>query len=201
MTLTPQTLESGYGVWDLVCFSATQLGILEPHIVPVGLEPDHPLNWGEKSAQAVIASYREAAAQSLETLLHGTYRGFSFLSAVLRTLILRRPRAFICPAGIGTLAVDPWGDIYPCFMFTGQTKWRLGNVMSTNGEAEKRKSTLGRFLSYNQKMTHPTCQQCWARHLCMGCLGNVQTTSGHLSGTWTLMCEILKGVAEDSPFA
>lgn len=197
MTLTPQALENGYSVWDLVCFSARQLGILEPHIVPVGLEPDHPLNWDEASAQAVIASYREAAARSLESLLDGAYRGFSFLGAVLRSLILRRPRPFVCPAGVGTLAVDPWGDIYPCFMFTGQADWRLGNVMFTNGE-EKLKSTLNRFLFYNHKTSRSTCEHCWARYLCTGCLGNVQTTSGNLSGTWALMCEILKGVAEET---
>ena len=34
-----------------------------------------------------------------------------------------------CGAGCEYLAITPYGDIYPCHQFAGDSKYKLGNVM------------------------------------------------------------------------
>lgn len=196
MTLTPEALKAGYGVWELAMFSAEELQLLEPHIVPVFTEPGTPVaQWDAESSKALVESYRRAAVLGLDALLNGRFTSFSFLSGMLRTLILRRKRTFICPAGAGTLAIDPNGDVYPCFMFTGQPAQQLTNI--SNHDPLNFTQSLDNFNQHNHKANRVNCQTCWVRHLCTGCIGNHHYSTGSLAEEWALMCQIMKVIAEE----
>ncbi|MDW8325353.1 MAG: radical SAM protein [Anaerolineales bacterium] len=196
MTFSPQALDAGYGIWELAQFSRVELGLPEPHIAPVASEPGGVTSWDRRIEEAV-ASYRIAAANSLQSLLDGQYVSFSIVSGMLRTLISKRPRNIICPAGAATLAVDPQGDIYPCFMFAGHSAVCLGNV-NTPADRKILADRLRAFMRHNRKDTHAACRECWARSLCSGCLGDTQLSTGSLEGESPLMCAIMKAVAEET---
>lgn len=195
MTFGPQALDSGWGIWELAQFSRSELGV-EPHIAPVASKPGDPIGWNGKLA-AAEASYRQATAASLQSLLEEQYIGFSFATGILRTLITKRSRTVICPAGVGTLAVNPQGDIHPCFMFAGQPELCLGNVNSVP-DRKVFMERLQAFVQNNRKDTHHTCRECWARNLCTGCMGDIQLSSGTLTGESPLLCAVMKAVAEET---
>lgn len=195
MTFTPQATEMGYGVWELADFSVNVMGLREPHIVPVCNEPGSPIQWDERNVGKLVESYRSATVTAFCSFLGSDPVTFTPFSGILRTLASRRGRNVICPAGIATLAVDPEGDIYPCFMFAGQTEYRLGNVMDE--DQDRFWSALQHFVHFTYKDTHAECRTCWARQLCTGCMGNIQTTSGSLQGTWQAMCQVMKAITEE----
>lgn len=196
MTFSPQALDAGCGVWELAQFSRTELGLPEPHIAPVSSESGNVTSWDGRVGEAV-ASYRTAAAHSLQSILAGQYVGFSIVAGMLRTLILKRARGFMCPAGANTLAVDPRGDVYPCFMFVGQPALRLGNV-NVHPDRELLEDRLQAFMHHNRKDTHATCRNCWALSLCSGCMGDTQMSVGTLEGESPMMCAVMKAVAEET---
>lgn len=198
MTLTPQALETGYGVWELTNFSRNHLEIGEPHIVPVCTEPANPIQWEGASVPSLVNSYRHATAACFQSFLDGRPLSFTLFSGILRTLVNRRGRDLICPAGAGTLAVDPQGDIFPCFMFAGQSEHRLGNVFDHPPDDDYLWDKLQAFIRRNHKSARPECRSCWARKLCTGCMGNVQMTTGSLENTWGLMCRVMKAIAEET---
>jgi len=196
MTYSPQALQAGYGIWELAQFSQSELGLFEPHIVPVQSEPDSVFAWNGTQEKA-IASYRDATTKALHSLLESRYTGFSFVSTVLRTLITHQARSLICPAGAGTLAVDPEGDVYPCFMFAGQPEFRLGNVKEPLEEDVFMERLQG-FVHHNHKESHTNCRTCWARKLCTGCIGEIHVRTGRLDRESDLTCGIMKAVAEET---
>jgi uncharacterized protein len=161
MTFSPQALDAGCGIWALAQFSLSKLGLSEPHIAPVASEPGGITSWDGR-IEGAVASYCAATAHSLQSLLDGQYVGFSIVSGMLRTLTLKCPRHIICPAGAGTLAVDPQGDVYPCFVFAGQPELCLGNV-NTAPDRATFLDRLQAFMHHNHKDTHVACRGCWAR--------------------------------------
>jgi len=196
MTYTPDALKNGYGIWELAQFSQAELGMPLPHITVASATPDGEMSWNGNS-QLLIDSYRLATKKSLNSILNGPYIGFSFVAGILQVLITKHSRNLICPAGQGTLAVDPQGDIYPCFMFAGQESLRVGNIDETSDFSEVA-AKLKSFSRYNIKDNHQTCQSCWAKSLCTGCLGDTQLTAGSLEKESWLMCEVMKAVAEET---
>ncbi len=177
-------------------FSVETLRIQEPHIVPVCTEPSNRIGWHNGNQAVLVESYRIAANRAFDSFLAPTPPvTFTLFSGLLRILATRKGRDVICPAGIATLAVDPEGDIYPCFMFAGQAEYRLGNVFDS--EQEMFKTRLGYFHNFNLKETRVKCRSCWARKLCTGCMGNIQMSAGSLEGVWEPMCDIMKAIAEE----
>lgn len=67
-----------------------------------------------------------------------------------------------CSAGYGKVAIDPRGNILPCENFIGIPDYYMGNVLS--GMEKTYQGTFKKIRAAN----HPTCQMCWARHLCGG---------------------------------
>ncbi|MDH5506280.1 MAG: radical SAM protein [Anaerolineae bacterium] len=196
MTFTPQALDAGWGVWELAQYSSQELGLSEAHIAPVTTEPDDTNCWLERIPE-ISQSYRTATKNSLQSIMAGEYIGFSVAAGMLRTLITKRNREVICPAGVGTLAVDPSGEVYPCFMFTGQPDKVICNVNSAPDLQVIRQRILD-FAQYNFKHTHPTCRSCWAIKICSGCVGDTEISMGSLEKESPVLCSIMKNVAEET---
>ncbi len=67
-----------------------------------------------------------------------------------------------CAAGLGQMAVDTEGYVYPCTAFIGQPQWRMGHVDSgLDASVQERIKTCDILSS-------ESCQTCWARNLCLG---------------------------------
>lgn len=84
---------------------------------------------------------------------------------------LERSRKFFCEAGLKMLAVDSYGDIYPCHAFVGQENWLMGNIQDYRWEerqkCRRRKSDLGKISS------GCVCSRCTAREACAHCMATI----------------------------
>lgn len=79
---------------------------------------------------------------------------------------------YICDAGIGTLSVSVRGDVYPCFMFTDQKEYRLGNIWDDNlFDSKKCRNVLNEIREFSDKNRNKECNNCFIKNVCNGCLG------------------------------
>jgi uncharacterized protein len=70
-----------------------------------------------------------------------------------------------CAAGRTFFAVDPEGDLYPCFRFVGIRGYRLGNVNSGFNKKKIMAFLKGPGRPYEKRTP---CRKCWAAPLCGG---------------------------------
>lgn len=70
-----------------------------------------------------------------------------------------------CGAGRNFFAVDPEGDLYPCFRFVGIREYRLGSVGSGFDTRRIAAFQKGPARPYEKKFP---CRTCWAAPLCGG---------------------------------
>ena len=97
-------------------------------------------------------------------------------------------RSVGCGAGSEYLAVTPEGDLYPCHQFVGDKKFLLGNVFDGVHNAE----ILDEFKHCNI-YSHKECEHCFAKMYCSGgCTANAYHSTGSLTGTYDLGCELHK---------
>jgi uncharacterized protein len=93
-----------------------------------------------------------------------------------------------CGCGNEYVAITPDGDIYPCHQFVGQSEWKMGNVMETQGIF---KSELKDKFAKANIYTKEDCNKCWARFFCSGgCNANNSAFMGDILKPMPLSCEI-----------
>jgi uncharacterized protein len=193
VTYNRESYKQGYSIWDLVNYFY-DLGFQEPHIVYCQYSATDPHRWTWDEEQAIVRYYREATRRSLNTILEGPYRGFTLLSGVLLSLVTKEYNEFTCWAGIGTLAVNVYGTVYPCFMFNGKPDFVLASIhRNLDGLEQQAKH----FAESNVKANRRTCHICWARGFCHGCLGGYLTSKGDVNQQDRLHCETLKAIGEE----
>ncbi len=194
VTYTPLAMRKGYSVWDILEFLANH-GILHPHLVPAVYAPHDPENWKPHEYRQLVEHYREATRRALRALAEGRVLLFSYLTGLLRNLLLRIPQPLICAAGMHDLALDVTGHIYPCFMFIGQLQFRFQSALQSLDNVEYCKQVYDFYLK-NAKAHRPSCRTCWARHVCTGCLGwHAIANNGDLGGR-TIHCAITYAILE-----
>jgi len=182
-TLTKKHFEHNLTVRDIVEYFH-QLGVPNPHVVPVSIDDNSPLSLKCIEDQT-LKSYVEAAHWCFSKTLDGTPRFFTFLSGILTQLSENRPSKAICPAGVSTLCLGNGGMVYPCFMFYNDAEFCMGPIASV--ETTKQ---LGTFIDPVLKDSREECRQCWARGLCTSCIGAFHYASGSLWGTDDLYCHL-----------
>jgi uncharacterized protein len=176
-TFTNYHLINGFDVSDLMEFFYEQLGLHETHIPPVAVPPkDNELYIDTND---LIKSYTKAIKFALDCLNKEDYKLESFTLRLLKAIVFKKKIAVYCPAGISTLSVSSEGDIYPCFMFTGNKEFLIGNVFE-NKISSVRLSKMSELLKEISKWNDPKCRSCWARSLCFGCIGNDYIFSGSI---------------------
>lgn len=175
-TFTNYHLINGFDVSDLMEFFYKQLGLHVTHIPPVAVPKDNELYIDKND---LIKSYTKAIKFALDTLNKKDYKLESYTLRLLRALIYKKRIEVYCPAGVTTLSISSEGDIYPCFMFTGNKEFLIGNVFE-NKISSIRLSTVSKLLKEISKWNDPKCCSCWARSLCFGCIGNDYILSGHI---------------------
>lgn len=167
-TFTKYHLINGFDVSDLMEFFYEQLGLHATHIPSVAVPADNELHINEND---LIKSYSKAIKFSLNSLNKKDYKLDSYTMRMLRALIYKKRIEVYCPAGITTLSVSSEGDIYPCFMFSGNKDFLVGNVFEDKISSD-RLSKVSKLLKEISKWNDPKCRSCWARSLCFGCIGN-----------------------------
>ena len=91
-----------------------------------------------------------------------------------------------CGAGTEYLAVTPWGDLYPCHQFVGNTDFLLGNVKDGIVNTELR----DRFKMVNV-YAKDTCRDCFSKlHCSGGCAANAYNFTGDILKPYEIGCEL-----------
>ena len=157
---------------------------MEPVVAPP--EADYALKY--EDLPVLFEQYDILAKEMLKREKEG--RGFTFFHYMVDLeagpCIYKR----IAGCGVGTeyMAVTPTGELYPCHQFVGNEDFILGNVFDGIKNTELRDEFKLCNVYAREK-----CQDCFAKMYCSGgCTANAYHSTGSLTGTYDLGCELHK---------
>ncbi|NLZ83972.1 MAG: thioether cross-link-forming SCIFF peptide maturase [Clostridiales bacterium] len=91
-----------------------------------------------------------------------------------------------CGSGTEYMAVTPWGDLYPCHQFVGNTDFLMGNVY----EGVKNNELREEFKESNV-YSKDKCKNCFAKFYCSGgCAANSYHAHGTINDAYDIGCEL-----------
>jgi radical SAM protein with 4Fe4S-binding SPASM domain len=193
-TVTQAHRDAGLSMTEVLDFCARELGVEEPHIAGAGLPEGNPLNPYKKGV-GFYTDYIAAAEASMDALLDagdGPRGRLDAVADIVYRLAHRKPVAVMCPAGIGQVVVDAFGDIYPCWMFAGDRNHTMGNVQRDELRGPKALQLIDR-IENNSKNNNPICKACYARGVCSVCVGNNHNSNGRLEQPSPAYCDTVRG--------
>jgi uncharacterized protein len=112
---------------------------------------------------------------------------FGNLTQILALVHRGDPMPYPCGAGIGMLAADPSGVLYPCHRLCG-----VGDPMgdSSGGIAPDARA---RFLDGARRRRESACDACWAKNFCAGgCYHDAYLRQGDLFAPATHYCRWIR---------
>ncbi len=98
-----------------------------------------------------------------------------------------------CGGGIGTVAVDGKGNVYPCFYFVNNPEFIIGNVVYNSYNELKDNITQMHdyYTAYNRREVEK-CRDCFANTICFGCMGVNYNMTGNAMESSEFHCEWVK---------
>ncbi|MFA6148042.1 MAG: radical SAM protein [bacterium] len=110
----------------------------------------------------VLDGFRDLAAEYADDVRERRMPAFSNMTQILALIHRGDPMPYPCGAGIGMLAADPSGILYPCHRLCG-----VGESMGdpSRGIAEEART---RFLEGARRRRETACDACWAKNFCAG---------------------------------
>jgi sulfatase maturation enzyme AslB (radical SAM superfamily) len=135
---------AGISVSDLLDYFSEELDEPHPHIAWSYLPRPLARTAGDKfgifrndfesqvrqhlPVELLTGLFRDAARKSMENIASGRGAALSFVTRILEHLTTRRPADSYCPAFTSQLSIATDGTAYPCFMFIGDPRMKLGNI-------------------------------------------------------------------------
>ncbi len=164
------------------------LGFTELSMEPVVCEPSDPCALTEADLPVLFEQYENLALEMIKRKKAG--KGFTFyhymISLTGGPCIYKRVSG--CGSGTEYLAVTPWGELYPCHQFVGDTRYSMGNIY----DGVTNTALRDEFASCNC-YTRPDCKNCWAKLYCAGgCAANACHATGSLAGVYEYGCKLFK---------
>ncbi|MBR2352960.1 MAG: thioether cross-link-forming SCIFF peptide maturase [Clostridia bacterium] len=169
-------------------FHMADLGFTELSMEPVVCPPDDPYALTEEDLPKLFEQYEILAKEMIKRKKEG--RGFTFYHYMLDLkhgpCIYKRITG--CGSGTEYMAVTPWGELYPCHQFVGDSKYSLGNIW----DGVTNTAVQDEFRSCNA-YAREECKDCWARLYCSGgCAANAYHATGSIGGIYRYGCELFK---------
>jgi len=163
------------------------LGFDEVGFAPASAaEGSHTALTGEE-LDAVLDGFRDLAAEYVDDVRERRMPAFSNMTQILGLIHRGDPMPYPCGAGIGMLAVDPSGALYPCHRLCG-----VGDSMGdpSRGVASDARA---RFLDGARRRRESGCDACWAKNFCAGgCYHDAYLRQGDLFAPSTHYCRWIK---------
>jgi len=169
-------------------FHMADLGFTELSMEPVVCPPGDPYALTEADMPVIFEQYEILAKEMLKRKKEG--RPFTFYHYMLDLengpCIYKRITG--CGSGTEYMAVTPWGELYPCHQFVGDSKYSLGTIW----DGVKNTAAQDEFRSCNA-YSRPECKDCWARLYCSGgCAANSYHSTDSIAGVYKYGCELFK---------
>ncbi len=163
-------------------------GFEQISIEPVVLPEDSPMALRQEHLPQIMAEYERLAEEYLQSRATGKWFNFFHFMMNLEDGPCIKKRLTGCGAGCEYLAITPYGDIYPCHQFAGDSKYRLGNVMQDEFSLE-----ISKLFAKNVVTNKPQCENCPAKYYCSGgCAANNIHFAGDISKPYSISCEMMK---------
>jgi len=188
-TFTRYNLDFSEDVKHFADLGFKQISI-EPVVAPK--EADYAIR--EEDVNKILDEYDNLAKEFIKRRKEG--KGFNFFHFMIDLdqgpCIYKRMSG--CGAGSEYLAVTPWGDLYPCHQFVGNTDFLLGNV----DEGIKRTDLVSKFKKCNV-YSRSECKDCFAKFYCSGgCAANSFNFTGDINSTYEIGCKMQRKRVECS---
>ena len=169
-------------------FHMADLGFTELSMEPVVCPPGDPYALTAEDLPKLFEQYEILAKEMIKRKKEG--RPFTFYHYMLDLTngpcIYKRITG--CGSGTEYMSVTPWGELFPCHQFVGDSKYSLGNIW----DGVKNKDAQDEFR-YCNAYARPECKDCWAKFYCSGgCAANAYHATGKISGVYEYGCELFK---------
>ncbi|MBQ8441558.1 MAG: thioether cross-link-forming SCIFF peptide maturase [Clostridia bacterium] len=169
-------------------FHMADLGFTELSMEPVVCPPNDPYALTKEDLPKLFEQYEILAKEMIKRKKEG--RPFTFYHYMLDLkhgpCIYKRITG--CGSGTEYMAVTPWGELFPCHQFVGDSKYSLGNIW----DGVTNKAVQDEFRSCNA-YARPECKDCWAKLYCSGgCAANAYHATGSIGGVYEYGCELFK---------
>ena len=167
-------------------FHMADLGFTQLSMEPVVCAPEEPYALTKEDLPKLFEQYEILAKEMLRRERNGN--GFTFYHYMLDLehgpCIYKRLSG--CGSGTEYLAVTPWGELFPCHQFVGDSDYSMGNVYEgiTNTPLREKFSKCNVY-------SRPECKDCWAKLYCSGgCAANAYHATGDITGIYEYGCEL-----------
>lgn len=141
-------------------------GIKNVSLEPVVVEKGNPLKI--KDMKKIKREYEKLGKYIYNEKLKGNRLNFYHFLISLDSGSCLGKMSFGCGAGVEYLAVDTYGNLYPCHFLSDNTVYKMGDIFNGIDEEKKKK-----FIEYNKLSNKEKCKNCWAKYLCGGgCLAH-----------------------------
>lgn len=169
-------------------FHMADLGFTQLSMEPVIGSPDSPSALTGEDLEIVKKEYETLAIDMIRRRREGKPITFYHYMLDLTDGPCIYKRISGCGSGTEYMAVDPWGNLYPCHQFVGEEGYKLGDIWSgvTNDPLREE------FRSCNV-YARQECRDCWARLYCSGgCAANAYHATGTIKGVYEPGCELFR---------
>jgi uncharacterized protein len=194
-TFTQGHIRADITVCDLLDYFANELGEVQPHIAwahlpkpvkrltidPQGIfRADFETQTQEFLPPELTASlFRDAAKYSMDNVRRGKGGVLSMVARVLMTLGSRIPSSAYCPAFTSQMSIAADGEAYPCFMFIGDPRWKIGSVFEDSFPGTRADELWGQYRrAFDESVTG---SQEWYAALTAGCVAGEFIATGKLT--------------------
>lgn len=164
------------------------LGFKELSMEPVVTDPKEATALTEADLPVLFEQYEGLAREMIKRNKQGN--GFTFYHYMINLTggpcIYKRVAG--CGSGTEYMAVTPWGELFPCHQFVGDSKYSMGDIYKgvTNFALREKFAGLNAY-------SRPECENCWAKLYCSGgCAANSYHASGDVTGVYEYGCTLFK---------
>lgn len=165
-----------------------ELGFDQVSVEPVVSDPNLSYSIQEEDLPAVFKEYERLANTIIENRKAGKWFNFFHFMLDLNQGPCAIKRLRGCSCGNEYIAITPEGDIFPCHQFVGDDNWKMGNVMDSSFDMD-RKNLFALANVYSKE----DCKNCWAKFYCSGgCNANNSQYEGDIHKPHKIACELEK---------
>lgn len=190
LTYTQAHVDKGISIVDVLTDLNYEYGSIPIHITPV-CSDDPAFHLVNRDA------FADSVHDVFESRRSGMQLNFALIDSYIASLKGKHANAHICNAGAGTLAVSTDGDIFPCFFFIGNQKFKIANVADDVQILDKAIRSKKQEYLARTKDSLETCKSCWANTLCHGCLGANEDSTGDQFITPVEQCDMTRSLIEN----
>lgn len=163
-----------------------ELGFKQISIEPVVSPPEDPYSIKEKDLPFIFDQYDKLANYMIAKREAGEDFNFFHFMIDLSGGPCVAKRLSGCGSGTEYLAVNPWGDLYPCHQFVGQKEFLMGNVF----DGINRTDIVEKFKEISV-YSKEKCKECFAKFYCSGgCAANSYNSHGNINDVYDIGCEM-----------